>query len=308
MTYSYVGKLILGGAQFGMPYGITNRRGQVPESEIRAILARARNAQLSLIDTAVVYGTSEQVLGRVLVDFPDFEIISKIPALAGDDVSGPDIERLQASVSRSLEKLRRNRFDALLIHAGADLFKPGSHRVVEFLQLIRSTGIASRIGVSVYEANEIDRVLGIFTPDIVQMPVNLLDQRLVQSGHVAKLRAAGVEMHGRSAFLQGILLTDAMNLPDYFRQFSNVLDAYSDFLTKHKLSRLTATLGFMMEQSGVDKMVVGVTSLREFEDILDALSRPFVLPRMDRLACGDVDLTDPRRWPLSQPAQVASNP
>ena len=115
-------------------------------------------------------------------------------------------------------------------------------------------------------------------------------------------------MHGRSAFLQGILLTDAMNLPDYFRQFSNVLDAYSDFLTKHKLSRLTATLGFMMEQSGVDKMVVGVTSLREFEDILDALSRPFVLPRMDRLACGDVDLTDPRRWPLSQPAQVASNP
>src|SRR5262249_7399267 len=137
---------------------------------------------------------------------------------------------------------------------------------------------------------------------------NLFDQRLIQSGHVAKLRAAGVETHGRSTFLQGLLLADPMNLPDHFRRFWDALAAYSDFLDKHKLSRLVASLGFVMEQSGVDKVMVGVTGLRELDDILDVLSRPFALPRMGQLACGDVDLIDPRHWPPSQPAQAASTP
>jgi aryl-alcohol dehydrogenase-like predicted oxidoreductase len=291
-----------------MPYGITNQRGQVPESEAQTILARAWNSQISLIETASAYGTSERVLGRILVDFPEFGIISKIPAIAGDYISPSEIERLAASVSRSLEALRRNRFDALLIHAGSDLFKPGSQKLVEFLQLARSSGRASRIGVSIYEAREVDRVLDMFTPDIIQMPVNLFDQRLIQSGHVAKLRAAGVETHGRSTFLQGLLLADPMNLPDHFRRFSDALAAYSDFLDKHKLSRLVASLGFVMEQSGVDKVMVGVTGLRELDDILDVLSRPFALPRMGQLACGDVDLIDPRHWPPSRPAQAASTP
>src|SRR4051812_17063468 len=97
------GRLIIGGAQFGMPYGITNQRGQVLESGVRAILARARQAQLNLVDTAVAYGTSEQVLGRVLVDFPDLGIISKLPALGGDSVGDADIRDLEASVLRSLE-------------------------------------------------------------------------------------------------------------------------------------------------------------------------------------------------------------
>jgi aryl-alcohol dehydrogenase-like predicted oxidoreductase len=291
-----------------MPYGVTNRRGQVPESEVRAILARAWNSQLSLIDTAPAYGTSEQVLGHILVDFPDLGIISKIPAVTGDEISVADIERLAASVSRSLERLRRNRFDALLIHAVSDLFKPGSQRLVEFLQLARSGGRASRIGVSIYEAHEIDRVLAMFIPDIVQMPINLFDQRLIRSGHVAKLRTAGVETHGRSAFLQGVLLADAMDLPDHFRCFSDTFAAYSNFLIEHKLSKLAASLGFVIEQSGVDKVVVGVTGLRELDDIIDELSRPFVLPRTDKLACSDLDLIDPRRWPLSQPAQAASAP
>jgi aryl-alcohol dehydrogenase-like predicted oxidoreductase len=304
----YFGRTVIGGAQLGMPYGITNQRGQVPESEVQAIVVRAWNSQISLIETAAAYGSSERVLGRILVDFPEFGIISKIPAIAGDFIGPTEIERLGTSVSRSLEALRRNRFDTLLIHAAEDLFKPGGHRILDYLQTLQCGGIASRIGVSIYEGKEIDGVLGMFTPNIVQMPVNLLDQRLIQSGHVAKLRAAGVETHGRSAFLQGVLLADPKDLPEYFQRSSDALAGYSDFLTGNNLSRLAACLGFVMEQSGVDKVVVGVTSLRELDDILNALSRPFVLPRMDELACGDLDLIDPRRWPPSQPARAAFTP
>jgi aryl-alcohol dehydrogenase-like predicted oxidoreductase len=291
------GRLILGGAQFGMPYGITNRRGRVLESEVRAILARAQGARLRVVDTAAAYGTSQQVLGRVLMDFPDFGIISKIPALRAVDVGVAQLRELQGSILRSLEVLRREKLEALLIHACVDLFKPGGARLVEFLQELRSSGIASRVGVSVYQADELDHVLKIFTPDIIQMPVNLFDQRLIRSRHVAKLQAAGVEIHGRSAFLQGVLLAEPSDLPEYFGCFTTAFAAYSDFIEDNKLSRLAASLGFMLKQSGVDKVVVGVTSLRELDEILDALRSQAVLPAMDALACSDLDLIDPRRWP-----------
>jgi aryl-alcohol dehydrogenase-like predicted oxidoreductase len=153
--------------------------------------------------------------------------------------------------------------------------------------------------VSIYESNEIDRVLEIFNPDIVQMPVNLFDQRLIRSGHVAKLRAAGIEIHGRSAFLQGILLADTADLPNHFNRFYDALGTYSHFLKENKLSRLAASLGFMLEQSGVDKVVVGVTSLRELDEILEALLHHAALPAMDGLASSDLDLIDPRRWPAA---------
>jgi aryl-alcohol dehydrogenase-like predicted oxidoreductase len=298
-------RLILGGAQFGMPYGITNRRGQVLEADVRAILERAQGAQLGFVDTAAAYGTSEQVLGHVLVDFPGLGIISKIPALRSDSVGRKDIVNLEGAVARSLEILRRDKLYALLVHTCADLFKPGGESLVEFLQELRSSGVASRIGVSIYEASEIDRVLEIFVPDIVQMPLNLFDQRLILSGHVAKLRAAGIEIHGRSAFLQGVLLADIANLPTHFRRFSDAFGAYSDFLEDNKLSRLAASLGFALRQSGADKVVVGVTGLREFDEIIEAASHRTILPAMDKLACSNLDLIDPRQWPVAPHAEIA---
>jgi aryl-alcohol dehydrogenase-like predicted oxidoreductase len=298
------GRIILGGAQFGMAYGITNQHGQVLEADIRAILGRAQSVQVGFVDTAAAYGTSEQVLGRVLQDFPDFGVISKIPAVVGNCIGAEDVQHLQDSVSRSLEVLRRGRLHGLLVHACADLFKPGGERLVGFLQGLRSTGVATRIGVSVYEASEIDRVLEIFTPDIVQMPLNLFDQRLVRSGHVARLRAARVEIHGRSAFLQGILLTDGADLPEHFKRFSKEFGAYSDFLGHNKLSRLAASLGFVLGQGGLDRVIVGVTSLRELDEIIEAVSHGAALPAMDELACSNLDLIDPRRWPASSSAEM----
>ena len=52
-------RLILGTAQFGLPYGISNQRGQIPEAEVAAILAEAAKAGIDTLDTAAAYGSSE---------------------------------------------------------------------------------------------------------------------------------------------------------------------------------------------------------------------------------------------------------
>ena len=92
--------------------------------------------------------------------------------------------------------------------------------------LLKSEGLVKRIGVSVYDAAEIDGVLEIFRPDVVQLPLNIFDQRLIQSGHIKALQSAGIEIHARSAFLQGILLSERSALPDYFKRFDGSLAGY----------------------------------------------------------------------------------
>ena len=69
-------RLAIGSAQFGFKYGIMNKVGQTTEADIQKILDVARNYRINTIDTAVAYGESEKLLGKIGVD--DFNVMSKI--------------------------------------------------------------------------------------------------------------------------------------------------------------------------------------------------------------------------------------
>ena len=56
-------ELCLGTVQFGLPYGVTNQLGQVPEPEVCRILELAATSGIKLLDTEA-YGMAETVLGR----------------------------------------------------------------------------------------------------------------------------------------------------------------------------------------------------------------------------------------------------
>ena len=51
-------KIILGGAQFGMKYGIANKNGEISSKNLRKILNYAINRQVYIIDTATSYKRS----------------------------------------------------------------------------------------------------------------------------------------------------------------------------------------------------------------------------------------------------------
>lgn len=296
---SLASRLVIGAAQFGMPYGATNTRGQVPLREVAAILHRAHEAGIRLVDTAAGYGTSEAVLGDMLPDFPAIDVVTKLPAFPGSVIAEADIREMHDTVLRSLDLLHRSKLCGLLVHHSGDLSKPGGEHVVELLDRLKQDGIAERVGVSVYDIEDIDTILKSFRPDIVQMPINLFDQRFVQSGHVERLHKAGIEVHARSIFLQGILLKEASRLPRYFGPFAVQFADYSNFLNEHGITRLAACLSFIMEQSGADRVLIGVTSIDELDQILMALSQSVVLPAMSRLASNEPALVDPRQWRLA---------
>lgn len=290
-------KIGLGTAQFGMPYGITNTAGRVASELAEKILRRAADNGMDTIDTAVAYGESESVLGSLLWSGHPFRIVSKLPPLPAFNSRHDAEKHMGLAAEKSLRTLRQEKFHGLLLHRPADLYEKHGKSVLAGFEYLKNRGLTEKIGVSVYSASEIDAVLEHCIPDIVQLPVNVLDQRLVTSGHIEKLAAKGVEIHARSVFLQGILLADPANLPDYFTPHLPALRHFQQAARTTGTEPVGLALNFISSLPTIETAIVGVTNLSELDDIIYAARSPADRVDWAGFSCNDEKLLNPSLWP-----------
>ncbi len=287
-------KLGLGTVQFGLDYGVSNEKGQTPEYVVEKILIRAAEAGIQIIDTAHAYGNSEQILGSLIREEAGFNIVSKTPRLAEDEPPGYIIK----ACKQSLHNLNCSHLYGLLVHNYEDIAGANSLRFYDELREIKYEGLAEKVGVSLYGAGQIDNMLQNFIPDIVQLPMNILDQRLITSGHLKKLKDKGVEVHVRSAFLQGALLMGAESLPPFLIGLQPNVKKFEEFCVKNKLSKLGVCLAFLMQMDEVDNVICGVNTLQQFNELLDCVENlPKILPNeLTGFAVDDEALVNPALW------------
>jgi aryl-alcohol dehydrogenase-like predicted oxidoreductase len=289
----------LGTVQFGMHYGISNRRGQPGEAEVAAILDRAEESGIGYLDTAFAYPNSEALIGRHLARRSKLKIISKTAPIESARIERSDKRRILDALALSMERLRVDRLYGLLVHHATDLGKPGWEHLVDVLAEARSRAWVGRVGASVYSDNELELVENRFAPDIIQGPFNRLDTRLISSKCFLRLKASGTEMHARSVFLQGLLLMPLASLPAFFEPVKAPLASLRAVWTEQGVSPLAACLQFVLGHPDIDAAIVGVNSLSEFDEIRSAAvfdsTRPKVtgefLPAIDRR------YLDPSLWP-----------
>ncbi len=113
-------KLGLGTVQFGMPYGINNKKGVPSEDEVKEILRVAEQEGLKGLDTSANYGKSEEVLGRCLSKNHSFHIITKTPVFHKKELGPSDAEQLEKTFTKSLKRLQQSSLYGLLIHDPED--------------------------------------------------------------------------------------------------------------------------------------------------------------------------------------------
>jgi aryl-alcohol dehydrogenase-like predicted oxidoreductase len=281
----------LGTAQFGMDYGISNRSGRTPESEVSAILSRAWEKGVRVLDTAAAYGESEEVLGRAMPESAAFRVVTKTPPLLGLN-GAPNIGQ---AFAEQLSRLRHKRIYGLLVHRADDLLGPWGDAIFAELRNLKKMGVVERIGASVYSETEIEALLGRFDLDLVQLPVNVFDQRLIGNGVLDRLKERGVEIHARSALLQGLLLMAPDAVPPFLRGLRKPIADFRAAARERGLSPLRAALSFVKNLAAVDVVIVGVTSLPELEEVLRAFEGD---ARFDAgaLACADARLVNPALW------------
>lgn len=292
-------RLGLGTVQFGMHYGVSNRRGQPDEAEVAAILDHAEEVGVGYIDTAFAYPNSESLIGRHLKPRSRLKIVTKTAPIESTKIERRHRTRILDALALSMEHLRVDRLYGLLVHHANDLHKEGWQHLVDALAEARSRGWVDRIGASVYNDDELQLVESRFVPDIIQGPFNRLDTRLTSSECFSRLKAGGTEIHARSVFLQGLLLMPPASLPAFFEPVKASLALLRARWSEQGLSPLAACLQFVLGHPDIDVAIVGVNSLSEFDEVRSAaVSDPAGLrTTAEFLPAIDKRYLDPSLWP-----------
>ena len=139
-------KLIIGTAQFGQNYGITNLIGKVAEKEIISIFKKARANDINTLDTASSYGDSEKILGTIGVT--DFDVMTKLPSFEG--ISSNFEEFCEKALVMSLTQLKLSCVDAVLLHRPEELLGSHGDAIFGALNGLKDKGLVRRIGISIY--------------------------------------------------------------------------------------------------------------------------------------------------------------
>lgn len=263
-------KVGIGAVQFGMNYGVSNSAGKPSTAEIKKILDIAASNRVRIIDTATIYGNSEEVLGMTWPNCYSFNVVTKTARFSKPVIKEADAQQLEDTLNRSLRNMRIPSVYGLLIHHADDILVDGGQLLIEKMLELKQKGLIEKIGVSVYTAEQIDRVLDKYCVDLIQLPISILDQRLLQSGHIKKLKKNGIEIHARSVFLQGLLLMDPETLPSYFDAIKAHLLKYREYLKRYNMSSLEAALNFVLQQPEINTAIVGVNTSLEFQEIMSA--------------------------------------
>ena len=285
-------KIVIGTANFGMDYGIGNNQKKLSDSDILDIINTSKKIGVDTIDTAISYGNSLNRLGKFGID--NFKIITKFPKI-------PDDEKKQTNwfnkqIESTLKQLNVNNLEAILLHYPKDIIENKNSELINFLLNLKNEGVINKIGVSVYEKNELEEILKIFKPDIIQCPINLFDNRLLKTNYLEEISNKGIEVHVRSIFLQGLLLFKKEEIPQEFLKFQNIWKEWYNWLKIIKLNPLDACIRYTNYIKGVDKIVVGINSANQLRQIIKYMRKPKLYKELNLQNPISKELIDPRLW------------
>lgn len=286
-------KLALGTAQWGLSYGVANVTGRPSSETVDRMLCAAAKAGARTLDTARAYGEAERIIGDS-TPARDFAVVTKTDPNATANVD--DAER---AIATSLVALRRDRVHALLVHHGERLLSDGDAPWIA-LEKSRRSGVAAKIGVSVYRPEALRSLLERFAIEIVQIPASLYDRRFERCGLLDELARRGVEVHVRSVFLQGLILASPENLPPAFAGLSAHQRRLHDHLSASGLTPLEAALSNALADERIARVVVGAENEVQLCEILAAAARAGTSLRpagADAFALDDEGVILPFNWP-----------
>jgi hypothetical protein len=282
-------RIVLGGAQLGLPYGILNGGETLSREEVARILDTAVDRGIDSIDTAIAYGQSESIIGETSQN--RFNIISKLPPLPVD-ISNVS-EWVHSQVQGSLSRLKCTSLDALLLHRPQDLTGAQGAELYAAIGSLMAEKMIHRFGVSIYSPDDLEGIIDTFEIHVVQAPLNVFDRRIL--GVTDQLSALDIEVHVRSVFLQGVLIASPQDRPHRFEPWSEHFALFDEWVRSSGLSAMACCMGFALQQPGIAKLVIGTTSAESLDEIMNSIPNS-VLEVPTHLQSSVEQLIDPRFW------------
>ncbi|MBI1307986.1 MAG: aldo/keto reductase [Bacteroidetes bacterium] len=256
-------KIVLGTVQFGLDYGVNNRIGKPTEHDVKSILDFAHEQGITTIDTATAYGDSEIVLGNYFKkDGYSFEVISKLDSTSSSTLTD--------SLQTSLDRLQIKNLYAYLYHSFESMERRYGEDQSEINEVV-SGGFVQKIGVSVYTNEELEKSLNYSEIKIIQVPFNLLDNHIQRGKYFKRAHELGIEIHTRSAFLQGLFFKPIEEIPESLSALKPALKHIREITKRYNTNLETIALWYVCKQELIDKVLIGVDSLTQLQKNIRSL-------------------------------------
>jgi aryl-alcohol dehydrogenase-like predicted oxidoreductase len=246
--------------------------GAVDRADSLNALARAEELGCNFIDTAMNYGDAELVIGEFLRGRRDRWIVAT-------KYSGQQ-PGLTATLNEQLRRLGVDHIDFYQLHW---VPKDDQRALYEELEAVRRAGKVRFIGVSLYNANDIDYVIDHCRLDGVQLPLSLLDP-LPFLARAKRLRDSGLGVIARSSLKEGFLTgkysRDAVfSDPNDRRskltreQIAHTLDQVEAmrFLEVEQGSLLLAAARYPLSFSEISTVIMGTKNAKQAESNFGAV-------------------------------------
>lgn len=295
-------KLVLGTAQLGLNYGIANKSGKPAENKVFEIMKYAVENGMSYFDTAYNYGNSEIVIGKFLNIYGAYKnkikIITKMVSLKEEKLDEKNINNL---FFESLHRLGQDSIYCYMVHDFNDI-KNNCDEIAHSFTKLKKEGYIKKVGVSVYDEFQIDYLLKNFEFDVIQLPINVFDQRLLENGSLIKLKKKHIEIYARSVFLQGLIFLTYNTLPLSLKKVNNYIEKLNAISLKYNLTKEGIALLFIDSINEIDKIVIGVEKIGQLQRNVKILTKSESFNKIKTLInfedyfINDLNVIDPRRW------------
>ncbi len=284
--------LVLGTAQFGLQYGVANKKGPPSDVALAAMLEAAVALGVQRFDTAPAYGDAESRLGRLLTELSLLDQVrftTKLPKIPEGSVVR---EFVTQSLEQSQRDLRVDVLDVVLLHAPQDLKLHGV-ALLDALQSAQAAGTLRALGVSAYDADEIEIATSAGL-EAVQLPYSVADRRF--ASNMDALQSSCL-VSIRSVLLQGVLTMAPDDLPAKLGSARPWLEQFRSIARDHDMDPVAAAIGFAAS-APADELLLGVESLEQIQQAAAAMkdvpaSLVAALTQLDTLPA---TIVDPRGW------------
>jgi aryl-alcohol dehydrogenase-like predicted oxidoreductase len=292
-------KLTLGTAQFGLEYGVNNNVGKPDIKKSIEMLEYAYLNGIKSIDTAAAYGDSETVIGKWIEDYKhnDLYITSKILPMSKVQISKDKImEYVEQQIYVSLEKLKVNKLDNIMVHDYNDLVLYGD-AIYNSLKKLKDKGYTKSIGCSIYDLESIDDFLQ-YDFDTIQFPASIFNQRILESDKLIELKKKNIKTFVRSAFVQGLIFINSDKLPKELYEIKDYIIQLRELSNNCKLSISDIAMNYLINHESIDSIVFGVDSINQLKEIIkikgeSSIDRELIKDKFSNIP---KELVDPRNW------------
>lgn len=296
--------LTLGTVGLGIDYGVFEGQQQPGREAGTRLIGRAIAAGITAFDTAREYGRAEALLANVTPD-ERVTVISKFKITReATRNKAQALQQAYQSVKESLRVLKISRLPVCLFHMVSDYDADAVCAVVpEVLSRLEQDGLIAYGGISADRLTELKQFAALSSVRVLQIPVNIFDQRLQEDPVWEQLSRNNTIVFARSVFLKGLLLRHPDELRGNLRKAAVYLEALHAFASEAEMSIAQFCFAYVRDMKGIASIVFGADNEAQLAQNIGFLnSNPIPADVLKRAAACfrtvPEDILTPRSWKI----------